>query len=416
MAHFDDTSGAVLVSLMLSMTMYGITIVQAYTYYITYRDDRWSVKYLVLLIFILDTLGKVEISESDTIFTSHASYRLLVTFYGEPGNLMAAVENTWLPFSQHFLGHRVWKLTGNNWPLSGFIVRMPLTVNVTTDCSKAVLALVQFGTLGLLFITQSSYLPIYVQSLRLTHSQWIVVVATMCFLEHNLFTKLNKMTWVLLVPYSCAAACDTTITVSLCWYLYLTPTYFERYDSFLQSIMTWFYLSMDDVITSIFNSAFALLTLDARNSTEPLIWPSNLVYIGVFFLLSKLYTNSLLGILNTRKNLRNTMLSTFEVAELGNSIPMPRFSAPHHDPDISAIHQPDHSEVRFMLLLTMKAPRVDVHHSAEKAMIRFYFCHVENVSCYIAVGEGTPLRNARSLYAQFGLREEGTRELNYNMF
>ncbi|KAF8482183.1 hypothetical protein JB92DRAFT_2837402 [Gautieria morchelliformis] len=42
------------------------------------------------------------------------------------------------------------------------------------------------------------------------------------------FADLNRVKWILLVPYICAAVYDTIILASLCWYLYKTPTYFDR--------------------------------------------------------------------------------------------------------------------------------------------------------------------------------------------
>ncbi|KAF8582229.1 hypothetical protein K439DRAFT_1661909 [Ramaria rubella] len=274
MVQFDNTLGALLVSLMLSLTLYGITIVQAYAYYTTYRVDRWHIKYLVLSLFLLDTL--------DSIFISHASYTLLVTYSGEPASLMTAFENSWsisatilvtyltedqsvVAFlSQLFLGHRVWKMSEGNWLLSGFI---------------AILALVQLS--------------------------FTLLVAIMCFLENGVFGKLDQMIWILLVPFTCAAACDTTITISLCWYLYTTPKCFKRTQLLINRLILY------TVNTSLWTTTFVLIDL-----LTFIIWPSNLIFIGVFFLLSKLYTNSFLAILNSRKSLRNTMLSVFSVAEV----------------------------------------------------------------------------------------------------
>lgn len=115
------------------------------------------------------------------------------------------------------------------------------------------------------------------------------------------------MMWILLVPYTCAAVCDTIISLSLCWYLYNTPTYFAKTHLLINKLILY------TVNTSLWTTIFVLLDLMVF-----IIWPTNLIYVGVFFLLSKLYTNSLLGILNTRRNLRSNLLPSIEVMDLSN--------------------------------------------------------------------------------------------------
>ena len=56
-------------------------------------------------------------------------------------------------------------------------------------------------------------------------SKWLIGI----YIHTRIHFRLFAPQWILLVPYTCAAACDTIISASLCWYLYKIPTYFEEY-------------------------------------------------------------------------------------------------------------------------------------------------------------------------------------------
>ncbi|KAF8583789.1 hypothetical protein K439DRAFT_1617233 [Ramaria rubella] len=312
MVQFDNTLGALLVSLMLSLTLYGITIVQAYAYYTTYRVDRWHIKYLFgkgpialtrlsVGLFILPCL--------DSIFISHASYTLLVTYSGEPASLMTAFENSWsISLNVRKATILVTYLTEDQ-SVVAFLSQLSQGMEnerrelVAKWLHSRCLTFMRF--LRLFSCVRPTCFFSKSRLLAALHKAFTLLVAIMCFLENGVFGKLDQMMWILLVPFTCAAACDTTITISLCWYLYTTPKCFKRTQLLINRLILY------TVNTSLWTTTFVLIDL-----LTFIIWPSNLIFIGVFFLLSKLYTNSFLAILNSRKSLRNTMLSVFSVAEV----------------------------------------------------------------------------------------------------
>ncbi|KIJ24985.1 hypothetical protein M422DRAFT_259369 [Sphaerobolus stellatus SS14] len=113
---------------------------------------------------------------------------------------------------------------------------------------------------------------------------------------------MSNWKWILLVPYGCAALCDTIITGSLCWYLYKTPKEFARTQLLVNKLIVY------TVNTSFWTTLFVVLDLIAF-----IVWPKNWVYVGVFLLISKLYTNSVLGILNSRQRLRDEIYNSNSV-------------------------------------------------------------------------------------------------------
>ena len=69
-----DTFGAMMIGGWIATIMYGITTLQSYHYYQHYPNDKKSIKGLVAILWILDTVH--------VIFMCHALYYYLIDNFG----------------------------------------------------------------------------------------------------------------------------------------------------------------------------------------------------------------------------------------------------------------------------------------------------------------------------------------------
>ncbi|EPQ56832.1 hypothetical protein GLOTRDRAFT_92054 [Gloeophyllum trabeum ATCC 11539] len=102
----DNSLGAILIGVICASALYGLSCLQTFQYLRAYRDDRFYLKALVLILWCLDTLHSA--------FTCHALYYYAVTMYGN--YLALATANWWVPVAlnvcigslvQMYMGWRV---------------------------------------------------------------------------------------------------------------------------------------------------------------------------------------------------------------------------------------------------------------------------------------------------------------------
>ncbi|TDL25586.1 hypothetical protein BD410DRAFT_800977 [Rickenella mellea] len=92
---------------------------------------------------------------------------------------------------------------------------------------------------------------------------------------------------------SSTVACDVLIAGSLLYYLNRSRTGFKRTDSIINNLMLY------SLTTGLLTSIFAIVNL-----VTFLTMPGNMVNISVSLFLGKLYSNSLMTILNSRAETR----------------------------------------------------------------------------------------------------------------
>jgi hypothetical protein len=108
------------------------------------------------------------------------------------------------------------------------------------------------------------------------------------------FAKLIREPWLLYAALGTAVCADVLIAVSLCVLLDHNRTGFKSTDSLVNTLMV--YSINTGLLTSV--CAMACFVTFA-------IWPRTFVFIGVYFILGKLYINTILAFLNTREFLRS---------------------------------------------------------------------------------------------------------------
>ncbi|TBU23557.1 hypothetical protein BD311DRAFT_868694 [Dichomitus squalens] len=110
------------------------------------------------------------------------------------------------------------------------------------------------------------------------------------------YSKLEDVSWLLYFSLSTILVTDCIIAATLCILLAARRTVFTRVDLTVRTLILY------TVNTGALTTLCALVDLIAYAAT-----PHSFVYITFYFLLPKLFLNSLLATLNARKSLREQM-------------------------------------------------------------------------------------------------------------
>ncbi|RDB14965.1 hypothetical protein Hypma_016152 [Hypsizygus marmoreus] len=252
------TFGALLLGGLFASLLTGMGIVQVFVYFRQYPNDVPRLKALVTFVWILDTC--------QTSFIWAALWEYFIDFYGHsekadfvPWSISLTILSTAvLTFAVHcFYAHRIYLLSHKNLYLTVLILFLALA-RLASACATTV------KTLDLHFFSafKDSLWWLFTLGLALSSCVDVLITASLCFLlqSNRAGTTSLKLVIDSLIRYAFEAGiltCAGTFISMICW-------------------------------------------LTMRH---------NLIFLGVYFVVSKLYTNSLLVILNTRNQHRATRAS-----------------------------------------------------------------------------------------------------------
>ncbi|RDX57090.1 hypothetical protein OH76DRAFT_1476554 [Lentinus brumalis] len=264
MAEIDSTYGAALLGLVVSACLYGITLLQAFSYFRNYSSDRLFIKSLVVILIVLDTMHLA--------LCTRTVYWYLVTNFGNVNNLDMTTWSMALQTDcngliglivQIFFARRLW-IMSNNWLITAVVV---------------ILAFLHFG-LGVVFTAESFILGRY--------------------------SKFKSLTWVTCLGLGSAAVADIIIAAAMCYYLYTKRTGLRGTDSVLALLMVY---SINSGLATSIIATLCVVLFGAM--------PTNFVWLGFFWIMGKCYVNSFLGLLNSRENLRDKVAGAVQLNHLG---------------------------------------------------------------------------------------------------
>ncbi|KAG6375259.1 hypothetical protein JVT61DRAFT_3476 [Boletus reticuloceps] len=253
MGALDNTFGAFLIGVVVSATLYGVTIIQTWYYYNRYPSDPWYIKLLVAGVLVSDSCHQALIT--------HTVYTYLVTDFETP----AALANI------------VWSLVVEVF-FNGFtalFVQSFLAMRVYRLSSKSRLAT---GSVMVLVIGEFILVTVYaIQAL-----------------QFHTFIQLSSLKALSMSVNAVAAAGDVLIAIFLCTLLQKSRTGFRRSDNMINKLIVF------SINTGLLTSICAVASLISITA-----WPNTFIYIAFYFCLGRLYCNSLLATLNARKGLRS---------------------------------------------------------------------------------------------------------------
>lgn len=247
------TFGSLLIGLMISAVIYGITLSQTVTYYRQsgLKDPRF-LKIIVLVLWAFDTLH--------LILCIITVYWYLITNFSNPSALTKTV-----------------------WAL-----------NLQTDCNGVIGLIVEcFFARRVWILGKNIYITATIVVLSLLHFVLGIVFTVEEFILQE-FSRFPSLIWIACTGLGAAAATDIIIAASMCWYLWKSRTGFKGTDSIIATLMA--YSINTGLLTSIIATG-AVITFA--------VMPSSFVWLSFFWVLGKCYVNSFLATLNNREALRN---------------------------------------------------------------------------------------------------------------
>ncbi|KAI0334812.1 hypothetical protein GY45DRAFT_1367269 [Cubamyces sp. BRFM 1775] len=262
MTVLDATMGPLLIGVILAAVMYGVSCSQMYYYYTRYPRDPWHIKLLVTAVWTTDSIHQALIS--------HSVYWYLITEYGNPTALTLLSKTIIVEvffnaftglFVQSFFAARVWKLSGKK-----LYLVIPVGILVAGEFSVA-----------MAYSIKALYLNTFVDLVQIK----------------GLSISINAF----------AAAGDVTIAAILCTILHRSRTGFSKSNTLINRLMVF------AVNTGLLTSVCACLSL-----ITIVALPNTFVYICFFFLVGRLYSNSLMATLNARKSLRENSSNELSVS------------------------------------------------------------------------------------------------------
>ncbi|KAM5539865.1 hypothetical protein V8D89_006368 [Ganoderma adspersum] len=253
-----NTLGAWIIGVSASILLNGVLIHQAYQYFREYADDRRLLKYWVLIVVILETFI------SALIF--HTGYFYLVVQYWDP--------------TYFFVKPMVWSLC---------VLPVPATltalISQTFFVRRVWLIAPKFKiVVGIAFLLNVANVGCY-------------TALGVSMFDATDFLDGLRFSWLASVGSSVQMAGDIMLTLTLIWVLRKSRTGINRTDSMLELLIAYaLSTGLVTCIVHILNVAFSIA------------WPANLVFGTFSCILTKLYANTFLVALNTRRFLTTNLV------------------------------------------------------------------------------------------------------------
>ncbi|KAJ7055128.1 hypothetical protein C8F01DRAFT_471542 [Mycena amicta] len=278
----DETYGAMYIGVLFATLLQGVLTVQVYTYYMSFSNDSAWLKTLVAAVWILDTTHLVLIAQS--------TYHYLITSWGNNAALLVAttpflINMIFIIVSSFlcriFFLYRVWVFSKHNWLITGFL-----------GCGCLAGFCIECTVIGemLSFTAMEEY------SQLTTNAKWSFSVSTLF---------------------------DLLLACTLAWYIRTTKVELAdgmdgvhpRTNLVLRRVLQY------AVATGLTTSMVGLATLVAY-----LLATDKFIFMAIFFSFGRVYTNSLLVSLNTRRSLRSALQRPSSTIGLGAWLGPPSLS------------------------------------------------------------------------------------------
>ncbi|KAK0485214.1 hypothetical protein IW261DRAFT_1591412 [Armillaria novae-zelandiae] len=266
----NNTFGAMLIGALVTMAIYGITTLQAYFYFITYPQDSPGIKSYVGLIWVLDTVH--------VVLMCHTMHHYLIAGFGNPAYL---VEGTWALFFSIMINVIVASL------VQCFFVQQ-----IHELCPKPYkwwMASV-IGSIVFAHLCEARFPFPFPKTERSPPGFGLETVGQ--FFVRKEFSRLHEVNYIAILPFGITAILsDLLIALGLCFLLQRSRTNFVNTDYLIKILVRY------AITRCLMTSLVAVV--------EVILAPS-FYSLAVDFVIGKLWSNSLLASLNSRRSLRDT--------------------------------------------------------------------------------------------------------------
>ncbi|CAL1713154.1 unnamed protein product [Somion occarium] len=254
MGQFDKTIGTLMIGIVFNTYLYGLVTFQFAKYYRTKFNDPPAIKYMILFLFILDTVHSAAVI--------YMLWNYVVTNYNNPPALLIG-----------------------GWPL------------LWTPCATALAAVCTQVFLGYRIYRLSKNRIIYGIILAITIPAFIIgMIVGIRAMLISVLADLPQINNIVIAWLSGQVAADVMITVVLTYILLRSKTGFRKTDTVLNRLIR------GAIQTGVFASIFSLGDL-----LTFLTLPETNLY-GMFAIpIGRIYTNTLLDTLLARDELRDKL-------------------------------------------------------------------------------------------------------------
>ncbi|CAL1699101.1 unnamed protein product [Somion occarium] len=254
--------GGMVVGISVSFILYGVTCVQVYSYVTRAQKDPHWMKVLVWAVWILDTVHSVVVLRQLYFYTviSFGDYTgISFVDWSVPAALFT--QNALLMLVESFYIHRIWMLSYKSWLLtSGLAILLILRLGFSLTTAV-------FATLG---PTWTSF-----QNER---------TPEICIVTGD----------------SLSSIVDGLIAICMIYFLWKSQAGLQRMNTRLDNIIHW-------VMAYSVNTGAIVMIASTAISITYRVLKGSLVFTGIVVIATKLYSNSLLGVLNAKHLLNNKL-------------------------------------------------------------------------------------------------------------
>ncbi|EAU86333.1 hypothetical protein CC1G_05327 [Coprinopsis cinerea okayama7 len=257
LAVTDSTIGALQIGTLFSAFLFGVVTLQLITYYQRFKEDKLHLKLLVSAIWVLEL--------AHTFCIAAEVYKATITNYGRPENLFpfkfigaSTATGGGVTFLAHtFFAVRVWRVLPRWWNMIGAVCQ--------------VVAAVRF--IGSIILAINAIKATVLEDYR------------------------NQWGWLIMSLLMVGALIDIAIAGSMLYWLHRQRAkVFKRATDLIDKIVQY------TICTALLPSLTAIVMVITFNvDTNAMIW------LAIYASLAKLYSNSVLASLNSRKTLRSTL-------------------------------------------------------------------------------------------------------------
>ncbi|EJF63324.1 hypothetical protein BD309DRAFT_949383 [Dichomitus squalens] len=246
----DNTFGAAFAGFAASSLCLGVLCMQSYSYFKRYPLDKTFYKLLVAGVLLLELADQALIS------------------------------------------HAVYTYTVSNWGVLTILLKPPvwsLVLQITLGVATGTIVKVNFAMRVWRFSKQNIYVTACIL-LLVFGEVGVACVYTVRGFRLKSLQDLGSMKTIGSLSLGLGVATDVVIAVSLCYFLRSLRTGHRQDDSMVNALIVY------ALSTGGITAAISLTTLILYN-----FMPNNFIFMAFYFVLSKVYANSFLAALNTRR-------------------------------------------------------------------------------------------------------------------
>ncbi|KAJ7118084.1 hypothetical protein C8R44DRAFT_189790 [Mycena epipterygia] len=245
-----NTLGALFLGVIFSAILFGVSSLQVYYYYHYYPHDTLLHKCSVGLLWCLDA--------THLALTIFSTYHYGVLGFGDVAGLAVvswsiklhtAVNVVIILLVQSLYAYRVWLLSGYHHGVLGYLV--------------AAVVLAGFA-IGIVLAYETYSIP--------------------------LWSAAPTISWAIQASFAASTAIDVVISVAMCFYLRKSKGRESRLNSRISTLMQY------TLSCGVFTSACSLSCLFTF-----ILMPNNLVFLALTYILTRLYVNSFMAMMNARQ-------------------------------------------------------------------------------------------------------------------